>query len=337
MRGVNQLFYFLVASVLLLLTGCSDHDLSGSLPEGRVVVRLAIDGSYSRSPGDVTPSVNRIYVLPFRKMNEGLNDDSVNFVPEYGAARQLDVVSFPVVSTFLNLQSASSYRILILGYNRLDYDAAHPDVVSTRFSIGPGAASATLANLYLQPASPVVVPEFFSCPATGYLPGGAVGNVFKPGDVTYIRGNLQRLVSGLTIGIGNIPGYVTSLTLVAERLATSLGASDGVPLTWQTAGDGGLKTFSRQVPVSGRVTFDQFVLPSTDVHNTLLYLDVAFGTSTQRYVVRVPDTPGVSSGNRITFARNHWVRIDGDYSKIDLGFTISDDINLDDDAWDGLQ
>ena len=72
--------------------------------------------------------------------------------------------------------------------------------------------------------------------------------------------------------------------------------------------------------------------------NTLLYLDVAYGTGfKERYTVKIPDQTGVVSGNRITFDSNHWVKITGDYSSINLGFTLSGNINLDDNAWDGIQ
>ena len=53
--------------------------------------------------------------------------------------------------------------------------------------------------------------------------------------------------------------------------------------------------------------------------------------------MKIPDNAGVVSANRITFDSNHWVKITGDYSAINLGFTLAGNINLDDNAWDGIQ
>lgn len=92
------------------------------------------------------------------------------------------------------------------------------------------------------------------------------------------------------------------------------------------------------MPVSGSVSFNLYMLPTTTTRNTLLYLDVAYGTGfKERYTVKIPDQTGVVSGNRITFDSNHWVKITGNYSSINLGFTLSGDINLDDNAWDDIQ
>lgn len=76
----------------------------------------------SRAPGDAALSVNRILILPFRKTDEASSNDAANFIPEYSAARQLDVNSFPAVVTMLTLSAASTYQLLVIGYNRSDYD-----------------------------------------------------------------------------------------------------------------------------------------------------------------------------------------------------------------------
>lgn len=80
-----------------------------------------------------------------------------------------------------------------------------------------------------------------------------------------------------------------------------------------------------------------FMLPTLDARKTLLYLDVIYAGITEQYTVKIADVANVVSGNRIILSPNHWVRIDGDYNKINLGFTLSNNINLDDNAWDGIQ
>lgn len=189
----------------------------------------------------------------------------------------------------------------------------------------------------MQPVNPTVVPEFFSCFGNGYRGATLVGPIFKPSQINYVTGTLKRLVIGFTLEVTNVPAYVNSMTLIAEQLVTATRATDGTALTWQTAGDGGTKTLATQAPVSGKVSFNQFLLAIPDSRKTLFYLDVSYGIFTERYTVKLPDTPGVVSGNRIIFTPNHWVKVTGNYANINIGFTLAGNINLDDNAWDGLQ
>ena len=326
---------------MILLGGCSTEADQNLFPtETCISVHLTTNGNtgYTRAPGDAALSVNRILLLPFRKADETLANDPANFVPEYSSASQLNVSSFPVVATKLNLSSTSTYQLVIIGYNQNDYDFLNQNDATRRFSIISTAIPATLANVCLQPANPAVVPEYFSCIGTGYLNASAVGQTFKPSQVNNVKGILTRLVSGLSLQVSNVPGYVKSMTLVAEQLVTGIRTTDAVPLTWQTAGDGGVRILGTRTPVSGNVNFNLYMLPTTATRKTLLYLDVAYGNGfTERYTVKIPDSEGVVSGNRITFDSNHWVKIAGDYSAINLGFTLVGNINLDDNAWDGIQ
>ena len=180
--------------------------------------------------------------------------------------------------------------------------------------------------------------SFFSCLGIGYMNSTITGPTFKPSQINNVKGTLVRLVSGLSLQINNVPNYVKSISLIAERLVTGIRASDAAPMTWQTAGDASQKTLGTKTPVAGTVNFNLFMLPTTAARSTLLYLDVAYGNGfTERYTVKVPDSAGVASGNRITFDSNHWVKITGDYSSVNLGFTLTGNINLDDNAWDGIQ
>lgn len=331
----------LLGMVLIVFGGCSSEDDLDLFPiDNSIPVHLTITdiNCYSRAPGDAEMSVNRILIIPFRKTNENLSNDPINFIPEYNSARQLNVWSFPAVATMLNLSPSSTYQLVIIGYNQSDYDFMNKNDALRKFSITSTSTPATLANVCLQPSIATVVPEFFSCLGTGYIDSTMVGPFFKPSQINNVKGTLVRLVSGLSLQINNVPGYVKSLSLIAEQLVTSIKASDATPLTWQTKGDESLKILGTKTPVSGMVNFNLFILPTTASRSTLLYLDVAYGSGfTERYTVKIPDSAGVVSGNRITFDSNHWVKITGDYSSINLGFTLTGNINLDDNAWDGIQ
>lgn len=341
MKLTNHIIALLMGIGMILLGGCSTEESRDLFPDENIVpVHLAISGnsSYTRAPGDAALSVNRILILPFRKTNEALTDDPANFVPEYSSARQLNVNSFPAVATMLNLSAASTYQLVIIGYNQSDYDFANQTSATRKFSIASTVTPATLANLYLQPTNAAIVPELFSCTGTGYLKNVLVGQKFKPSQVDNVKGTLTRLVSALSLQVNNVPGYVNAMTLIAERLVTGIRITDAAPLAWQTDDDSETKTLGTKKPVSGSVSFNLYMLPTTTSRNTLLYLNVAYGTGfKERYTVKIPDQAGVVSGNRITFDSNHWVKITGDYSSINLGFTLSGNINLDDNAWDGIQ
>lgn len=326
---------------LVVSGGCSAED-NQDLPHAEISipVHLTINDicCNSRAPGDAAMSVNRILIIPFRKTNENLSNDPANFIPDYNSARQLNVGTFPTVASTLNLSPSSTYQLTIIGYNQNDYDFMNPTDALQKFSITSAASPASLANICLQTTNPAVVPEFFSCSGIGYMNSTMVGPAFKPSQINNVEGTLVRRVSGLSLRMNNIPGYVKSITLIAERLVTGIRASDAAPLTWQAAGDGTQKTLGTKIPVSGTVYFNLFMLPTTAARSTMLYLDVAYGNGfTERYTVKLPDSPGVVSGNRITFDSNHWVKITGNYSSVNLGFTLSGDINLDDNAWDGIQ
>lgn len=336
----HKLGILISALALVLLGGCSAEQDAGTLQDGDLVpVRLEVNGSgiYTRAPGDAALSVNRILILPFKKTDESATNDAANFAPLYSAAKQLNVNSFPAISTKLNLPAASTYQIMIIGYNQTDFDFSNQGSASRKFNIGGAASPVTLANFWLNPVNAPDVPEFFTCMGNAYLNSTLVGNTFKPEQINQVQGTLTRVVSGFTLDISNIPGYVSSVKLVAEQLVTATRATDGMPLAWQTAGDSGVKLLDTKTPVAGTVSFSKYLLATPDARKTLFYLDVTYGIFTERYTMKVADTPGVSSGNRIIFAPNHWVKITGDYAKINLGFIITDNINLDDGAWDGLQ
>lgn len=339
MNKANHWLFFLVGILTMMLVGCStDEDVKMPQENNNVTISIELDGGQAktRALGDATLSVNRILVLPFKKTDEGATNDAANFVPDYSAAKQLDINSFPTVLTMLTLSASSTYQLMVLGYNRNDFDFNNQGSLSGKFSIGP-SVSATLNNFYLQPMNMPDVPEFFSCIGQGYLGTTLVGNTFKPGQIDNIKGTLKRIVSGYSIEVSNVPAFVTSMNLVAEQLVTSTKALDGSPLAWQTAGSDTGRDFGAQPPLLGKVAFNKFLLPTLDSRKTLFYLDVLFYGVKERYTVKVQDVVGASSGNRFIFSPNQWIIVKGDYSKINVGFQITDVINLDDNIWDGLQ
>ncbi len=339
-RRTTDFSFWAVFLVSLWLGGCSTDDIPIDQEVERISVPLTIteEGlSITRAVGDATPSVNRVLILPFKKTNEALANDPVNFVPDYIAAKQIDVNTFPLNTAMFRLSVGSTYQLMMIGYNRNEYDFADPGNSSRRFDIGLSGRPGSLADMNLKLVSAVNIPELFSCMGNGYNQSALVGGMFRPEQINNIKGVLNRISSGLTLNISNIPAYVTSVQLSAEQLVTAVKATDGTPVQWQTAGDSGIKVLGTMTPVSGRVTFSTFMLPTLDTRKTLLFLDVTYAAITERYTVKIADTAGVITGNRIIFSPNHWIRIDGDYSRINIGFTLSYNINLDDNAWDGIQ
>lgn len=338
--GYKAIIYCL--GVLFAVVACTAEaplGLDSDVQETTIAVQVNVspDEIQTRAPSDAALSVNRILIVPFRKTNEALPDDPANYEPVYTSAQQFTVTAFPKTATMLNLQAASTYRLLILGYNWLDYDFATPNSASRRFDIGQTSTPATLANVFLKPLNIAGIPEFFSCQGTGYKDGNIVGESFRPDQINSARGTLHRIVSGLTLELNQIPAYVSSVTLIAEQLVTATRATDGTALQWQTSGDGTSRTMAVRSPVAGRVVFDQFVLSIPDAQKTLLYLDVKYGGFVERHKVLVPDKPNVISDNRIVFKPNEWIKLTGSYTTIGYGFTLVNNINLDDDDWDGIQ
>lgn len=160
----TRLISILIGIGLVVFGGCSAEDNRDLFPiESSIPVHLTITDTncYSRAPGDTAMSVNRILIIPFRKTDENLSNDPVNFIPEYNSARQMNIVSFPAVTTMLHLSSSSTYQLLIIGYNQSDYDFMNQNDALRKFSITTTSIPAALANVCLQPSNVTIVPEFF--------------------------------------------------------------------------------------------------------------------------------------------------------------------------------
>lgn len=325
-----------------LLAGCSHIDDTGTLLPQTVPVSLSVAHTQRltiSALGDSVHQVDRILVLPFQKLDPLLSDNNnANFAPLYGFARQWDLVSFPTGNLTLSLQVSCTYKVMVLGYNRADYDLNNPNQPDNRFSIGGALTPERLENFQLYPNLPIGVPKFFTTFCTAMNNGIPLGTTFTTEKQTSINlnGTLKRIVSAISIEITDIPLFVNSITLVARQMVKAVKAVDATPTIVQFDGDGENRTIRQKIPVNGKITFGEYLLPTGDAYKTLFYLDVAYGNSTERYTIKVPDS-AVSVSNNIILRPNQVVRITGSYLNINLGFQINGNINLDDNIWDGLQ
>lgn len=325
----------ILLTVFLFLSGCSPAGMENQ-PEDKVIsVGLSLNTDLltkaSVDIGKDTSVVDRILVVPFQKVNVSLPDSRTdNFIPVWNFARQWNVSSFPVQSLKLGLMRGQIYKVLVLGYNHLDYDFYNPSLSTNWVVLNSQPLPTTLANFQLYPKSANQVPEFFTCFCI------SAGNaVFEPQEGGILSGRLGRVVSGLSVQVTGIPGYVKSVSLVADKMVKAVRVADTTASLVQMPGDNENRVIQTQNVVSGNVKFSNFLLPTGVANKTLLYLDITLGATRQRYTIKLPETD-VSVDNQVILMPNSPVKITGDYDKINYGFTISRDINLDDDVWDGL-
>lgn len=326
----------------LFLFACSKPEVpeqpDSDLARVNVSVSKALD--FSALPETKAPvaSVNRILVLPFQKLNTSLPDNNAsNFIPAWNFAHQWDVNSFPTQSLTLGLPKSFTYKVLVIGYKQSDYDYFNQGAVSNLVELATQPAPTTLANFQLAPKSAWVVPEFYACFLTASQNGTPIGTVFTPGDNTSISlsGQLKRFVSGLSVSVTDIPGYVKSMTLVAEKMVKAVRVNDTIASAVQVSGDNENRVIQKLVPSAGTVNFDVFLLPTLNTNMSKYSLIVEYDSTTETYQIQVPDSE-VSQGNSIILLANGRVAISGSYTRINIGFEISRTIDLDDPAWDGI-
>lgn len=322
----------------IALCGCTQDDGFIRNDEQKVEVPLEISFMSvlsSKAIGDPVHSVDRILVLPFRKINEIVGNTDANFIPEFASAVQFDVNSFNYANT-IPLEKGITYKVVVIGYNANDYDQDSPESPSRRFSLKAVEQPELLCHMHLEASDATYIPELFVAQCTSFNMSTPIGEYFKAEDITSLSGGLNRIVSGLTLEVTNIPDYVSSVSLTAEKLVKANRICDAMPVMTQSQSEGASNILETQIPVGGRVYFGKFLLPTFELNQTKLYLDVSYGSNLTRYEIRVNDVPGISSGNSITFSPNQVVRITGDYNQIDVGFLIDNIINLEDDVWDGI-
>lgn len=336
-------FILLLSLAATLFYGCSENGFKPEPTGELATLSLTLSGSnltrVSSDIGTNLHNVNRILVLPFQQTNAALPDnDARKYIPDWGFARQYDIDAFPADSIELKLPESFTYQIVIIGYNRNDYDHQNPTASTNRVVLTDQPASVTLANFRLSPKSPNNVPEFFTCLCSATSGGSNIGSVFTPSRQNQISlsGNLKRIVSGLGVYLEEIPSYVRSITLKAGKMVKAIQINDTLASSVQTNGDNESRIIQALTPANQQVKFNEFLLPTLNTNKTLYYLDVDYGTGIKTYTINVPDSD-ISVSNQIILLPNDVVIIKGKFSDTHIGFTINRNINLDDDQWDGLQ
>lgn len=327
---------------VMFLFACSQPEIPELLADDLVPIEITVGraaalGGLSGTRSAASP-VNRILVLPFQKINTALPDNRAdNFVPAWNFAHQWEVSAFPVSSLTLGLAKSFTYKVLVIGYKQSDYDYYSPNSISNLVELATQPSPASLANFLFAPKSSVQVPEFFTCFLTASQNGASIGTVFTPGETTNISlsGQLKRFVSSLNVSVTNVPGYVKSMTLTAEKLVKSVQVNDTLAVAVQTSDSPDSRVIGKLIPVSGGVTFTTILLPTLNANKSKYFLIVEYDSTTETYTINVPDSE-VSVGNSVILLPNGTVNITGDYSRINIGFEISRTIDLDDDAWDGI-
>lgn len=328
--------------IVLFLLACSRLEVPGQAGDGLVPIEItvgkaAISEALSGIRAAASP-VSRILVLPFQKLNTALPDSRAdNFIPAWSFARQWDVNAFPAESLSLKLPKSFTYKVLVIGYRQSDYNYYSPGAAANLVELAVQPVPSSLANFRFMPKSPARVPEFFTCVLTASHNGQSIGTVFTPGETTNISlsGQLKRFVSGLNVSVTNIPGYVKSMTLTAEKMVKSIQVNDTVAVAVQVLGDQDNRVIQKLTPVSGSVNFTTILLPTLSVNKSKYYLIVEYDSTKETYTINVPDSE-VSQSNSIILLPNGTVNITGSYSLINIGFEISRTIDLDDDSWDGV-
>ncbi len=333
-------YFLLCIAVVLLLSGCAQDEVSDPEDNQKVLVPVEISGInlvQTKALGDPTHTVDRILILPFKKTDENASNDDYNFILDYASVVQFDVNSF-AYSTMLSLPKSVTYKIMVIGYGRNDYDWSSRNSNTGRFQIYSVIESnGRLDFVYLYANVPNDVPEIFTAAGTAYNDAIAVGESFKAEQINKLTANLTRAVSGISLSISNVPSSVKSVTLITDHLVSGMRLRDRFISGWVS--QGGIMILDTKAPVAGKITFSKYLLPMYIYQDasTKLYLDIMYNdNTTRRYTVKVPDVAGLSSANNITFAPNNMVFISGDYLNMDIGFQIQYAINLDDDIWDGI-
>ncbi len=282
-------------------------------------------------------TVKRIIVIPFVKRDESLSDDNENFVPDLNLMKQRDIVDFPVRDIVLYLEARRTYKLLVVGCKRRDYDLAFRGTAMNRFEMGTFDVTATLANFDLHPKTANQTPEFYTCVCRV---DGTETEAFLPDKTELLTGELTRIVSGLSVTITDIPTYVESISLIAENLTISSTAVTGSVVLFQDTGRNEDSLLATQVPTEeGTIEFNVYLLPMMPSHDTEFYLEVTQRNAgaVESHTIITDDMPGVVMNNRFMLWPNRALNLTGNFTKLNVGFQVNTSgINLDDPAWDGI-
>lgn len=326
-----------IRGLIILLIGISSCSVIESqdnqgLTETNLFLEISHMTKASSDIGTPTHSVDRILVIPFQKNNLSLPDKQLNnFTPDWSLARQFDIAKFPTKSLSFLLKGSRTYKVLIIGYNHADYDHNNPTASTNRVVLNSQPLPTTLANFQLYPKLPNEVPEFFIC----YAETSGGNTVFIPTSGSNLKGKLGRIISALGVKVTNIPGYVKSVSLLADNMIKAIRLSDTTVSVIQVPGDNESRIIRKQNVSNGTVDFGEYLLPTGTANKMTIYLDISLGTLTQRYQMNIANSE-VSEGGKLILPSNHAVRINASYNKINYGFVVTEVINLEDNTWDGI-
>ncbi len=312
-----------------LLWSCQTETPLGSSPV-EVDMRVGADnviGTRAFSNDDPL-SVDRILVLPFTK-NNALAEANSNYRAAPELALQMDVEQFPVENLKIRLSPLSTCRLVVLGFNRQNYDfynraPATDDIV---IDYGGSLADLSIEDRAASNNTPQTAELFFD-----------ISDPFTPGSGTTVSALLARVVGGLSI----------TLTYVPDGVETRLYHNTPLTTRWMVVGGTAADNFDTQdsyytmTDMGGGVSYySRYYFPTADTPITM-ELEAADRSAqpTDPPIGRVP--VATAAGGEFTIEANRATNLSGDYRQVILGQELfvanpSDaGIHIDDDNWDGV-
>ena len=239
---------------------------------------------------------------------------------------QIDVDRFPVTDFKLLLSPLSTCKLVVLGFNRRDYDLYDSDPLTDGLVIdyGGGLPELSVEDRAAERGTPQTAELFFD-----------VSDPFRPGSGTTVSATLVRMVGGISVTLTSVPAgvemrlYHTTPFVTRWRVVGGTGDGYTLPNNYpMTNNGGGVSSYSRYYFPTGTdpVTMDIEAIDSS-----------APPGETPR---RVP--VATSAGREFNLEADQALNLSGDYRNVVLGqaffaITPSDDgIYIDDDKWDGI-
>ena len=311
----------LILGVCMLWSCQSGPDWSDPV---EIDMRIGADNVIdTRAFSDDDPlSVDRILVIPYTKSN-ALPEDNANYTAAPDLVVQMDVDLFPVEDIKVLLSPLSTCRLVVLGFNRQNYDFYNQDPQTDDIVINYEGSLSDLSieDMMTGNLSPQNTELFYD-----------VSDPFRPGSGTSVSATLVRMVGGLSVTLTSVPDgvdtrlYHTS-SFVSRWMAIGRTAADNYTQTgyYQMTTAGGVSSYSR------------FYFPTG---GTPLTMEIeAVDTATREQIARV--RVATSGGNEFNLAANQAINLSGDYRSVILGQELfvanpgDTGINLDNDNWDG--
>ena len=317
----------MVAALILgtcLLWSCQKGDpASGSLV--KIDMRIGADNVIGvRAFSDDDPlSVDRILIMPFTK-RDGLAENNANYMAAPELAVQLDVDNFPVENLKIFLSPMSTCKLVVLGFNRQNYDHYNRDPQTDDIVIDYAGSlyDLNIEDMMTGNLSPQNAELFYD-----------MSESFRPGSGTSVSATLVRMVGGISVTLTSVPDGVEM-----RLYHTSSFASRWKPID-RKAADSYTQTGYYQMTTAGGVSsYSRFYFPTNGTPITMEIEAVDIATGEQIARVRV----ATSGSSEFNLAANQAINLSGDYRSVILGQQLfvanpaDTGINIDDDNWDGV-